>query len=116
MTRLALTFSAATSTAWRAGHAETTRQMFPGYRIHAITNGVHVDDLGPSDAFREFYQSLCPQWAHEPELLVRADHWSDDEIWRCSPGGQGRLCADVAQISGENARPERCRSSALPGA
>ena len=23
-------------------HAETTQHMFPGYRIHAVTNGVHV--------------------------------------------------------------------------
>ncbi|MBD0275976.1 MAG: alpha-glucan family phosphorylase, partial [Acetobacteraceae bacterium] len=41
MTRLALNLSA-----WVNGvaarHAETARRMFPGYRIRAVTNGVHV--------------------------------------------------------------------------
>ena len=103
MTQLALTFSGYINGVARR-HAETTKQMFPGYRIHAVTNGVHVETWA-HDAFREFYQSLCPQWAHEPELLVRALHWSEDEIWRCHLAAKADLVRRVAQISGEKLDP-----------
>jgi len=103
MTQLALTFSGYINGVARR-HAETTKQMFPGYRIHAVTNGVHVETWA-HDAFREFYQSLCPQWAHEPELLVRALHWSEDEIWRCHLAAKADLVRHVAQISGEKLDP-----------
>jgi len=103
MTQLALTFSGYINGVARR-HAETTKQMFPGYRIHAVTNGVHVGTWA-HEAFREFYQSLCPQWAHEPELLVRALHWSEDEIWRCHLAAKADLVRQVAQISGEKLDP-----------
>ncbi len=103
MTQLALTFSGYINGVARR-HAETTKQMFPGYRIHAVTNGVHVETWA-HEAFREFYQSLCPQWAHEPELLVRALHWSEDEIWRCHLAAKADLVRHVAQISGEKLDP-----------
>ena len=41
MTQLALNLSGYTNGVARR-HAETTRHMFPSYRVHAITNGVHV--------------------------------------------------------------------------
>ena len=103
MTQLALTFSGYINGVARR-YAETTKQMFPGYRIHAVTNGVHVETWA-HDAFRELYQSLCPQWAHEPELLVRALHWSEDEIWRCHLAAKADLVRRVAQISGEKLDP-----------
>ena len=103
MTQLALTFSGYINGVARR-HAETTKQMFPGYRIHAVTNGVHVETWA-HDAFRELYRSLCPQWAHEPELLVRALHWSEDEIWRCHLAAKADLVRHVAQISGEKLDP-----------
>jgi len=103
MTQLALTFSGYINGVARR-HAETTKQMFPGYRIHAVTNGVHVETWA-HEAFREFYQSLCPQWAHEPELLVRALHWSEEEIWRCHQSAKADLVRHVAQISGEKLDP-----------
>ena len=103
MTQLALTFSGYINGVARR-HAETTKQMFPGYRIHAVTNGVHVETWA-HEAFREFYHSLCPQWAHEPELLVRALHWSEDEIWRCHLAAKVDLVRHVAQVSGEKLDP-----------
>jgi glycogen phosphorylase len=41
MTRLALNLADYVNGVARR-HAETTEHMFPGYRIHAVTNGVHV--------------------------------------------------------------------------
>jgi starch phosphorylase len=104
MTQLALTFSGYINGVARR-HAETTKQMFPGYRIHAVTNGVHVETWA-HEAFRELYQSLCPQWAHEPELLVRALQWSEQEISRCHMAAKADLVRCVGEISGTKLDPD----------
>jgi starch phosphorylase len=104
MTQLALTFSGYINGVARR-HAETTKQMFPGYRIHAVTNGVHVETWA-HEAFRELYQSLCPQWVHEPELLVRALQWSEQEIWRCHMAAKADLVRRVAEVSGAKLDPD----------
>lgn len=81
MTRLALNLAGyVNGVACR--HAQTTAHLFPGYRIHAITNGVHAQTWA-HPAFAELYTSRLPQWQHEPELLVRALQLSDDDVWRC---------------------------------
>ena len=62
-------------------HAETSRKMFPGYHVHAITNGVHPFTW-TADSFISLYDIHLPGWCHEPDLLVRAEHIiSDDDIW-----------------------------------
>ncbi|GAA0597417.1 alpha-glucan family phosphorylase [Craurococcus roseus] len=78
MTRLALNLSA-----WVNGvasrHAETARRMFPGYRIRAITNGVHVPTW-THPAFARLFQRIAPDWAHDPDTLVRADRLEDAAV------------------------------------
>ena len=69
MTRLALNLADYVNGVARR-HAETTRQMFPGYRIHAVTNGVHVGTWTHA-AFAHLYDANFPRWQHEPEVLVR---------------------------------------------
>lgn len=70
LTRLALNLSG-----WVNGvaarHAETSRALFPGYEVHAITNGVHALTWTAAP-WRELFDRHVPQWCHEPELLVRA--------------------------------------------
>ena len=70
MTQLALNMAGYTNGVARR-HAETTRHMFPGYRVHAITNGVHVG-LWTHAAFAQLYSGNWRNWNHEPEILVRA--------------------------------------------
>lgn len=53
-------------------HAEISRQMFSGYQVHAVTNGVHAYTW-TSPSFRKLYDDYLPGWSHEPELLIRAD-------------------------------------------
>jgi starch phosphorylase len=53
-------------------HAEVSRTMFPGYEVHAITNGVHPWTWA-SDAHRQLFDKHVPHWAVEPELLIHAD-------------------------------------------
>ncbi len=71
MTRLALNLSEYVNGVAQR-HAEVSRRMFPGYRVHAVTNGVHPYTW-TAPSLRALYDRYLPGWCHEPELLVRAD-------------------------------------------
>jgi len=71
MTRLALNLSEYVNGVAKA-HAATSRRLFPGYRVHAITNGVHPFTW-TAPAFVRLYDRALAGWCHEPEKLVRAD-------------------------------------------
>ena len=80
MTRLALNLSEYVNGVAER-HAEVSRRMFPGYRVHAITNGVHPFTW-TCESFRALYDRYLPGWCHEPERLVRADCGLPDEAVR----------------------------------
>ncbi|MCL5023941.1 MAG: alpha-glucan family phosphorylase [Nitrospirae bacterium] len=61
-------------------HGEVSQNMFPGYQIHAITNGVH-SYTWTCDSFKRLYDKYLPGWANEPELFVRVGRVPDSEIW-----------------------------------
>ena len=80
MTRLALNLSEYVNGVAKR-HAEISNTLFPGYRVHAITNGVHPFTWA-SEPFRRLYDQYLPSWCHEPEQLVRADCSLSDEAIR----------------------------------
>ncbi|MEM2905929.1 MAG: alpha-glucan family phosphorylase [Candidatus Bathyarchaeia archaeon] len=61
-------------------HRDVSREMFPGYEIHAITNGIH-SYTWTCESFRNIYDRYLPGWANEPDLLVRVDGIPDEDIW-----------------------------------
>lgn len=61
-------------------HGEVSKNMFPGYEIHAITNGVH-SYTWTCESFKRLYDKYFPGWANEPELFVRVGRIPDEEIW-----------------------------------
>jgi len=73
--------------------------MFPGYRIHAVTNGIHVGTW-THDAFAQLYQAKFARWQHEPEILIRALQLPDDEVWRCHQVAKADLVAQVKSLTG----------------
>jgi starch phosphorylase len=81
-------------------HGEVSRQMFSGYRIHSITNGVHSFSW-TADPMKEVYDRHLPGWADEPELFVRVDSVPDDEIWAAHMDSKRRLLALVEERTGE---------------
>lgn len=93
MTRLALNLSDYVNGVAQR-HAETSRRMFPGYRVRAITNGVHPFAWA-NPGFAKLYDKLSPGWCHEPELLVRADQVGDDAIWQAHVEAKNSLIALV---------------------
>jgi starch phosphorylase len=79
MTRLALNLSQyINGVAIR--HRDSSRAMFPGYAINAITNGIH-SYTWTCESFRKLYDLYLPGWANEPWLLARTEVIPNEEIW-----------------------------------
>jgi starch phosphorylase len=96
MTRLALNMSEYVNGVARS-HAEVSRKMYPGYRVNAITNGIHPFTW-TADSLIKLYDKYLPGWCHEPELLVRAPYSiSDPELWQGHREAKAVLIDEVEQ-------------------
>jgi starch phosphorylase len=80
-------------------HGEVSQDMFPGYKIHAITNGVH-SYTWTCESFRKIYDKYLPGWANEPELFVRVGRIPDEEIWAAHMQAKYRLADFVKAETG----------------
>lgn len=105
MTRLALNLSSYVNGV-SLRHAEVTRAMFPGHRIHAITNGVHPGQW-VHPAFARLFRGIAPDWELEPEKLAAAVNLPDDEIWRAHEEAKRDLIAMVRDTTGRSLDPDR---------
>ncbi|MGD9385512.1 MAG: alpha-glucan family phosphorylase [Thioalkalispiraceae bacterium] len=106
MTRLALNMSEYVNGVARR-HAEVSRKMYPGYLVHAVTNGVHPFTW-TAPSFRELYDKQIPGWCHEPELLVRAECCiRDEDIWQAHQTAKQQLIQQVNTHSGVGLDPEQ---------
>ncbi|MFW6018150.1 MAG: alpha-glucan family phosphorylase [Halapricum sp.] len=79
MTLLALNLSRYANSVAKK-HQEVSQNMFPGYEIDAITNGVHVP-FWVGDSFKELYDEYVEGWRENPYKLKHASVIPDDEIW-----------------------------------
>lgn len=61
-------------------HGDVSRDMFPGYKINSITNGVH-SYTWTCESFKNLYDRYLPGWANEPEIFVRVDKIPTNELW-----------------------------------
>lgn len=105
MTRLALNLSEYVNGVARK-HAEVSSAMFPGYRVHAITNGVHPYTWA-AEPFRQIYDHYLPGWCHEPQLLIRADCCIPDEaIWQAHVQAKQLLIEKVQALTGILLQPD----------
>ena len=86
-------------------HAETTHRIFPGYHVRAITNGVHAQ-YWTHAAFARLYQAEFAQWAHEPEVLSRADRLANEAVWSAHQEAKRDLIALVKARCGLELRAE----------
>ena len=104
MTRLALNLSGYVNGVAKR-HAEISQQLFPGYRVHAITNGVHVETW-TCESFAQLYQDHFPNWRHEPEVLVRADGLDDAAVWEAHQRAKLDLLSRVSRETGTDLSPD----------
>jgi starch phosphorylase len=86
-------------------HGEVSQALFPGYEIHAITNGVHPFTW-TSAYFVTLYDQYLPGWANEPELLVRVDSIPDEEIWEAHVGAKAFLFQYIEEVTGTRLDPD----------
>jgi starch phosphorylase len=105
MTRLALNMSEYVNGVAKK-HAEVSSAMYPGYKVHAITNGVHPF-VWTHENFRQLYDHYLPGWCHEPQLLVRADCCIPDAvIWEAHVLAKQHLIDKVQALTGVLLRPD----------
>ena len=105
MTRLALNLSEYVNGVAKS-HADISNKMFPGYKVHAITNGVHPFTW-TADSFSKLYDSYIPGWCHEPELLIRAECCiSDEAIWEAHQQAKAQLIEQIFNLTGDRFDPK----------
>jgi glycogen phosphorylase len=80
-------------------HAETSRRMFPGYEVNAVTNGVHALTW-TAPAMQGLFDRHIPLWCHEPELLVRALGIPDEEILAAHATAKRDMLQAIAGVPG----------------
>lgn len=86
-------------------HGEVSQSMFPGYEIHAITNGVH-SFTWTCDSFRRLYDEYLPGWANEPELFVRVGRIPDNRLWEAHLAAKRELLGLVREQTGDELSPD----------
>ncbi len=86
-------------------HGEVSRNMFPGYKISAITNGVH-SYTWTCESFKRLYDKYLPGWANEPELFVRIGRIPDQEIWEAHQEAKTILIDHVRETTGVEMSPD----------
>jgi len=80
-------------------HGEVSQEMFRGYAIHSITNGIH-SFTWTSEPFKELFDQYIPGWANEPELFVRVDNVPDEAIWSAHQASKKKLMNVVLERTG----------------
>ncbi|MFW6014013.1 MAG: alpha-glucan family phosphorylase [Candidatus Nanoarchaeia archaeon] len=62
-------------------HGQVSREMFPGYNIEAITNGVHTY-FWTNEVFSELFDKYLTGWQYDPFCLRYALSIPKEEIWK----------------------------------
>ncbi|ALA58354.1 alpha-glucan family phosphorylase [Nitrospira moscoviensis] len=75
-------------------HGEVSQEMFPGYAIDSITNGIH-SVAWTSEPFRQLYDRAIPGWRTDPFSLRYAISLSNQDIWDAHVQAKTRLLDEV---------------------
>ncbi len=86
-------------------HGEVSKNLFPGYEIHSITNGVH-SHTWTCESFARLYDRYLPGWANEPELFVRIGRIPDEELWDAHMEAKKQLFKYINDTSGVSMDPD----------
>ncbi len=84
-------------------HGQVSQEMFPGYAIDSITNGVH-SFTWTCESFRALYDRHIPGWVNDPFSLRYAISIPNDEIWTAHIGAKQRLLHEVQIRTGAQLR------------
>jgi starch phosphorylase len=75
-------------------HGEVSQDMFPGYAIDSITNGIH-SATWTSLSFQQLYDRHIPGWRADPFALRYAISVPAQDIWAAHVQAKARLLGEV---------------------
>jgi starch phosphorylase len=81
-------------------HAQVSTRMFPGRRIHTITNGVHTYTWA-APPLRELFDHQFPEWRQDPTYLRYAIDVGLDELRGAHASAKRTLIASVRRETGQ---------------
>ncbi|VUZ86482.1 alpha-glucan phosphorylase [Candidatus Methylomirabilis lanthanidiphila] len=86
-------------------HGEVSQEMFPGYSIDSITNGVH-SCTWTCDSFKKLYDRHIAGWANDFFSLRYAISIPKNEIWEAHVEAKARLIEEVHRRIGMSLKPD----------
>jgi glycogen phosphorylase len=104
MTYLALRFSRYVNGV-AMQHGKVSQKMFPGYQVHAITNGVHAGTW-LSQPFQALLDKEVPEWRHDNQYFRSVYGIAPGVIDATHALGKQRLFATVKQRTGVELDPK----------
>ena len=104
MTYLALRFSRYVNGV-AMQHGKVSQQMFPGYTVHAITNGVH-SGTWVSEPMQALFDAEMPDWRHDNNYLRSVYGIAPAKIANCHELAKLRLFSEVAGLTGQQLNPK----------
>ncbi|HPY08748.1 MAG: alpha-glucan family phosphorylase [Patescibacteria group bacterium] len=81
-------------------HKKLSKQMFPGYPIHCVTNGVH-SVTWTSKEFQNLFDKHIPNWRNSSLSLRNAFALPLKEVWSAHQLAKKRLIALIKEKTGE---------------
>ncbi|HLH36349.1 MAG TPA: alpha-glucan family phosphorylase [Alloacidobacterium sp.] len=86
-------------------HEEVSREMFPGYPIHHITNGVH-SATWTCESFQRLYDEYIPDWRRDPAMLRKALNIPNEKIAAAHAEAKARMFTFVKERTGRTLSDE----------
>jgi glycogen phosphorylase len=80
-------------------HGQVSRQIYPGYPIAAVTNGVHAVSW-VSQPFSRLYDRYIPEWCRNNQALDKAINIPIDEIQQAHRQAKAELLEEVQRRTG----------------
>ena len=75
-------------------HGEISREMFPGFRIDSITNGIHTA-FWSSEPMKRLFDKYLVEWKKDPFTLRNAFNIPLEEIWAAHHEAKGELVSGI---------------------
>jgi starch phosphorylase len=86
-------------------HEEVSREMFPGYPIEHITNGVH-SLTWTCETFKRLYDECIPGWSNDPSMLRKALTIPNEKIWDAHMEAKKLLLHFIKQRTNRGLSPD----------
>ena len=80
-------------------HGEVSREMFPNYRVKALTNGVHAPTW-TAPSLQELFDREVPEWRHDNMYLRYAISIPLDEVRKAHQEAKDALIREVQAATG----------------